>query len=397
MVLYNYKAQSMEGRIANGQCWCHSEYDLIKFVKEKELFLISFRVNKNNKGLFKRKVPLKQIAVLCEYFYSLLCCGINVVEVINIVEAQVDNKGIKKSLKDMENMVKQGMQISTCMRMYHNIYPKLLVDMVTIGEESGKLDSIFKKLSVLYYKESTIKNKLIKSLIYPCTLFIVSLITVQCMIAFIVPIFMNMLISLNAEIPKATRLIFTVGNFINKNIFKYLALLVVVIMGMKLFNKTENIKKSFYGFVFKNILTRKLITQINGIKFSRYFGLLINSGIHVIGSLEITSSIIGNSFIKERLEKSIDKIKAGSSLNEGINSMNMFPRLLCSMIKVGEETGRLDEMLMKSSEILEEEFYNLLDKLIVLIEPVMIIVLSGIIGVIIISFVLPMFSIMDAI
>lgn len=397
MVLYNYKAQSLEGRISNGQCWCHSEYDLIKFVKEKELFLISYKVNKNNKGVLKRKVPLKQLALLCEYFYSLLSCGINVVEVINIIETQVDNKGIKKSLKDMENMVKQGMQISTCMKMYPNVYPQLVVDMVTIGEESGKLDSIFKKLSVLYYKESTIKNKLIKSLIYPCTLFIVSMITVQCMIAFIVPIFMNMLISLNAEIPKATRLIFIVGSFINKNIFKFLALLVVIIMGMKVFKKTGNIKRSIYVFVFNNILTRKLVIQVNGIRFSRYFGLLINSGIQVIGSLEITSNIIGNSFIKEKLEKSIDKIKAGSSLNEGINSMNIFPKLLCSMIKVGEETGKLDEMLMKSSEILEEEFYNLLDKLIVLIEPFMIIILSGIIGIIIISFVLPMFSIMDSI
>lgn len=397
MILYKYKAQNLEGNITIDQCWCSSEYDLLKVIREKELFLISYKINKNKKNLFSKKISTKQLALLCDFFHSLMSAGINMVDVINILEAQIDNIKINKSLKEIGHMVRQGMQLSSSMAMYPHIYPTFLVNMITIGEEGGKLDVVFKKLSMLYYKENTVKNKLVKALIYPCTLFIVSIITVQLMIVFIAPTFMNMLISFNAEIPQSTRIIYNIGNFINRNIIGLLIILVFAVIGMNYLWKLHEVKRCYHNFIYKCIFTKKLFSVISGLKFSRYFGLLLGSGVQVIRALELTSNIIGSSFLKDKINESIEKIKAGSNLQDSVGSMEMLPKLLYSMIKIGEETGNLDEMLIKSSDILEEELYSTLDKLILLIEPFMIVILSIIIGGIIISFVIPMFSIMDAI
>lgn len=397
MILYKYKAQNLEGNITIDQCWCSSEYDLLKVIREKELFLISYKINKNKKNLFSKKISIKQLALMCDFFHSLMSAGINMVDVINILEAQIDNIKINKSLKEIGHMVRQGMQLSSSMAMYPHIYPTFLVNMITIGEEGGKLDVVFKKLSMLYYKENTVKNKLVKALIYPCTLFIVSIITVQLMIVFIAPTFMNMLISFNAEIPQSTRIIYNIGNFINRNIIGLLIILVFAVIGMNYLWKLHEVKRCYHNFIYKCIFTKKLFSVISGLKFSRYFGLLLGSGVQVIRALELTSNIIGSSFLKDKINESIEKIKTGSNLQDSVGSMEMLPKLLYSMIKIGEETGNLDEMLIKSSDILEEELYSTLDKLILLIEPFMIVILSIIIGGIIISFVLPMFSIMDAI
>jgi type IV pilus assembly protein PilC len=397
MNLYKYKAQNLEGNITIGQSWCSSEYDLLKTVREKGLFLISYNVNKNKRNIFSKKISVKQLALMCDYFYSLMSAGINMVEVLNILEAQIDNSKINKSLKEIGDMVRQGMQLSSSMAMYPHIYPGFLVNMITIGEEGGKLDVVFKKLSMLYYKENTVKNKLVKALIYPCTLFIISIITVQLMIIFIVPTFMNLLISFNAEIPLSTKIIYHIGDFVNRNIIGLLIILIFAIIGINYLRKFHEVNRYYHNFVYKSILTKKLSSVIGGLKFARYFGLLLGSGVQVIRALELTSNIIGSSFLSDKINESIEKIKAGSNLQDSVGSMEVLPKLLYSMIKIGEETGTLDEMLIKSSDILEEELYNTLDKLILLIEPVMIIVLSIIIGGIIISFVLPMFSIMDSI
>jgi type IV pilus assembly protein PilC len=395
MILYRYKAQSLEGKIHIGKYWCNDEYDLIRNLREKGLYLLSY--SNREKSFVKVKIPAKQLSYLCRYFNYLLCAGINIVDVVRIAESRMANKLIKKSLKEIGEMLQRGIEISDCMKLYPNVYPEFMLSMIKVGEESGRLDQIFDKLSYIYENESKLKNKITKASIYPCILFIVSGLIIQFMALYVMPKFMPILDNLNGDMPPLSKVIFSLGSFIRSN-YATLAFVVCATVLAFIFSLKPGIRRKFIIIpIISRTFLSKIVININAIKFSRCLGILLGSGVHILKALDITEQVLKDSFIKDKISSSIQQIKNGNDISKSLSTVSGFPDMFYEMVRIGEETGTLDSVLVKAADIMEEELYSFIDKLTVLIEPIMIIVISIIIGVILIAFMLPVMNIYDAI
>ncbi len=398
MAFCAYKIIDIEGNNIKGKCLCTSKEDLTKTFRDKGYFLVFYK-ELNNKpwSLNKIKPSLKDLSIFCRQFASLLMVGINISEVINIIMQETINKYLKKSLIDMEHMVRQGVQLSHCMSSYKDIFPKFMINMVRIGEESGNLENVFDRLSEYYSREEQLKNKIMKALAYPSLILIVSIIVMQFLFFYIIPIFVTTLQELGGNIPKITEIALVFSNFLRNNFTSIIIVSFLFIITANYFRKIEGTTSFFQKQIMKNTFTKKIVQKVIAVKFSTTLGILLNSGIPIIKALDITRSVLDNGFIKDELEKCINNIKKGSTLSKSLSELNIFPKMLCSMTRIGEESGTLNEMLIKASNILEEELYNTIEKITSLIEPILIIFLSIFVGAILITLVGPMFNIMDTI
>jgi type IV pilus assembly protein PilC len=398
MAFCTYKVIDIEGKALQGKCWCTSKDDLAKTFRDKGYYLVIYKeVNKAKWKLHKRRLSLRELAVFCHQFACLLEVGINIFEAISIIADETENKYLKKSLTDIEYMVRQGVELSNCMSQHSGVFPRFMVDMISIGEESGTLDKIFHRLSEYYRRENALKNKVAKSMAYPSVLFIVSITVVQILFIYVIPIFLSTISELGGNVPQMTKIVLDVSYFLRSNFVSVMLVIFLCIITVIYFSKLDNVRMAFQKFILRNIFTKAIVQKLMAVNFSRTLGILLNSGIVIIKALDITTSMVDNDFIRNEMVKCVDNIKKGSTFSKAINDIDIFPNMLCSMSRIGEESGTLNEMLTKASNILEEELYNSIEKLTSLIEPMLIIFLSVFVGAILISLIGPMFNVMDTI
>jgi type IV pilus assembly protein PilC len=398
MAFCTYKVIDMDGKALEGKCWCTSMEDLAKSFRDKGYYLVIYKeLNKAKLNLYKSRLSLRDLAIFCQQFASLLSVGINIFQAISIIGEETTNKYLKKSLTDIEYMVRQGVELSYCMSEHSVVFPRFMINMISIGEATGTLDKIFHRLSEYYTRENALKNKVVKAMAYPSVIFLVSIIVVQVLFIYVIPIFLSTISELGGDVPKMTKIVLGISYFFRNNISSLIALVFLLIITGIYFSKIDNVRMIFQRFIVTNTFTRGIFQKLIAVKFSTTLGILLNSGIVIIKALDITKDMFDNDFIKHELAKCGDNIKGGSTFSKAINELNIFPYMLCSMTRIGEESGTLNEMLTKASSILEEELYNSIEKLTTLIEPMLIIFLSIFVGTILISLVGPMFNVMDTI
>ena len=398
MAFCTYKVIDIEGKALVGKCWCTNKDDLVKTFRDKGYYLVIYKeLNKSKLNLYKRRLSLKDLAIFCHQFASLLTVGINIFESISIIGEETANKYLKKSLTDIEYMVRQGVELSNCMKQHSEVFPKFMINMISIGEESGTLDNIFHRLSEYYNRENALKNKVTKAMAYPSVIFIVSIIVVQILFIYVIPIFLSTISELGGNVPQMTTIVLGVSYFLRNNFIYILLVVFLFVITFINFSKLDNVSMAFQWFIVTNTFTKGLAQKFIAVKFSKTLGILLNSGLVIIKALEITRSMLDNAFINKELGKCVDNIKKGSTFSKAINELNIFPNMLCSMTRIGEESGTLNEMLTKASNILEEELYDSIERLTSLIEPMLIIFLSIFVGSILISLIGPMFNVMDTI
>lgn len=396
MSFYNYKAKNLFGEELSGRCWDSSKGDLIKSLRDKGFYLIYYEkaLNKQRK-LILRKSSSKDLSLFCSYFSSILAAGINIAEALSILYSEISNKSIKKSLYEIKDMVLQGEELSSSMKDFSHIYPKFLINMIRVGEKSGKLDSILLSLSKFYDEENKIKNKISKSLTYPIIVFITSIIIMEILIIYIIPVFIKTILSLGGSVPIITTIVVSTLTSINNNLPIFIGVMVITFFILRHNNKLSALKSLVDKFFIESKLTKKFISRLTAVRFSRSMGVLMQSGVQITEAFQTTCDVIENEYAKLKLKECIEEIKGGRSISESLSSTKIFPLILYSMVRVGEETGSLDYMLLKASDIMEGELYNSIESFTALIEPAMIITLSLFIGIILVSLVIPMFNIMD--
>ena len=325
----------------------------------------------------------------------LFISGISIFDTINILQEQTCNIKIKNSLKDISLDVQKGTELSDAMRRYIKLYPTFMLNMIKIGEESGRLEEILKSLADYYKRESNIRGKLKSAMAYPVIIFIITSIISVAMIAKVVPIYTNILIGMGAELPFVTKIVISISEVVNKDFFLIIILLLLCIFSIRTYIKTSKGKYKYDSFKLHVPIFSKLYNKALCSRFSRCMSVLISSGITLNGATGLAIDVLDNTYAKAKLKKIEKDIEEGINISKALTSTGFFPRILISMVSVGEETGRLDEMLNKAAEIFETEVSEGIDKVTVMVQPAMILVLSVIVGVIILSIMLPMYSIMD--
>ena len=400
MPLYKYEAKNMDGKKLKVKLNIDNEEELRRKLKSKGYFLISYEneeslINLNLNVFYK--VSQKDLSILCRELYFSFSSGINILESISIVKNQVENKKLENILENVFKEVEKGKMLSDAFSKFKDI-PKLFIDMIKVGEATGRLDEIMKDLADYYDKQYKQERKVKNALIYPKFLISFSLLIVAVLVAYVVPIFVENLLSANQKLPIPTRIVIALSSFIKNEILLILILILVIFL-IKRFILDKN--KAYIFFRDKLKLKVKVLgtvsRQIMTARFARTFSILFAGGISVIDCMEISANVVENEYAKNKLLRCRDLIDNGSTIGDALATLDIFPKMLVQSIRVGEESGSVDKTLKKASSFYDSEANFALEKITNLIEPVMIIILALVVGFVVLSLVLPMFSMYQAV
>lgn len=400
MANYKYKAINSEGQRIEGTQTADSESQVREILLSNEYYPLSIEKDnsKSKKHFsFRHKVKLKDIAVFCRQFYVMLDSGLSVGKTLNILMEQDENQKMKEALIGVNADVKRGETLANSMRKRKDVFPRLLTSMVDAGEKSGNLDMILKRMADYYEKENKIRGKIKSAMIYPIVLGIVAIIAITFILTFVMPTFIQMFEENNVELPAITKVVLATSKIIGKYGIIIFIILVVGIYFLGKYFRSEEGQYKLSHINLKIPIIKKLTQKIIVSRFTRTLGIVSSSGMSLVTSLEVVASVVGNKIAEKELLGVKDKVIRGESLGESIMKIKIFPPMLGSMVKVGEESGSLDSILDKTADFYDDELEREIQTATALIEPLMIVVMGIIIGILLISILTPMFKMYNSI
>lgn len=400
MPVFIYEGKMLDGSLSKGKAEVDNKEQLKHMLRSKGIFPISITEESKITNLefsFSKGIVYKDLSILCRQMHFALSSGIPMLRTLDMIKKQIENKRLKNILENVYEEVQKGSTLSSTLYSHKEI-PYMLSAMVQVGESTGDIDGIMGELADYYDKQHRQKKKIDNALTYPKFLLGFAFLIVTILVAFVVPTFVEGILSAGQEVPLSTQIVINISNFITQNFLLLILIGVFLFIIKKIFIDTnKKVQYEIDKFLVKNNTLAAISQQIFTSRFARTFGILVNGGMNVMDSIDIAGNAVDNLFIKESLEECKAMISSGSSIGEALEIKNVFPLMLTQMMKVGEETGSLDRILKKTSEYYEVEADFALQKLTTLIEPIMIIFLAGIVGFVVISMALPMFQIMGAV
>lgn len=396
---YKYKAISEKGQIIEGYHQAQSETEVVAMLKNNKYIPMNIEeetaIDIKDTGLFEKKISKKDMAVFCRQFYTMLNAGIGVVEALNILEQQIENNTLKKTMGIVYEDVQKGMALSEAMERHKKIFPSLLINMVEAGEISGNLDVIMERMAVHFEKEFNIENKVKGALIYPIVLSIVSITVVIFLLILVMPIFIGMFESSGTILPGPTLALLAISNWLTGYWYLFIGIILILILGIKLFGKSVEGRKFFDGLKIKLPGIKRMNIKIITSRFTRTLSTLLSSGIPLLQALDVVSRVVENKVVEYEIQLAQEDIRKGMSMSKAIKDMGLFPPMVDSMIKIGEESGALDDILYKTADFYDEEVEASMQKMTTLLEPILIVFMAIVIGFIVISMAMPMFDMVN--
>lgn len=399
MPVYIYKARNQSGELIKGTFEAESTASLEYMLNEKGFFPTSIEEEKKSVSLlsFLERVTIKDVAVFCRQLAVILNSGITILEAVAILEQQLEKKNFREILGGMHDDLQKGRLLSEAMGMYPGIFPEFLLNMVRVGEASGTLDEIMNEMADYYEKENRLNRKVKSAMTYPMILAVMTVGVVILLMVMVLPMFSSVLSSMGGELPGITKALIAVSNFFVKN----LGLIVLVIAGLVAFYtyyaRSEAGRYRIDSLKLKLPIIKTLTVKVTTSRFARAMGILLKSGISILNAMEIMSVLMGNKVVEKLFVQCRDDVREGYGISDSVDKMKIFPPLLIHMVAVGESTGELDQMLTRTAGFFDEEVDEAVEKMTTMIEPIMIVILAAVVGVIMLSIMLPMLSIMSAI
>lgn len=400
IIIFKYKALAQNGQVIDGVFEAGTESDVIAMIKGNKHMPISVERDIGADAqieLFTPKVKKKDLSIFCRQFYTMINAGLGIVKCLDILAMQTENKTLRRTLAMITEDVQKGLTLSEAMKNHSNIFPTILISMVEAGEVSGNLDGIMERMAIHFEKENKIENKVKSAMIYPMVLAIVSVVVVVFMLIFVLPTFTGMFEGSGEALPWPTQFLLTLSDSLRDYWYIYGGGLGLLVFGMTTFLRTESGIRAFDSLKLKLPVVKTTTAKVITSRFTRTLSTLMDSGIHLIKSMEVVSNVVNNVVIRDRLVDSIEQIRKGVPLSRSVRDIGVFPPMVDSMIKIGEESGSLDDVLLKTADFYDEEVEESLARLTGLVEPIMIVVMAVLIGFIVIAMYLPMFDMMKTI
>ena len=368
-------------------------------LKANNLYLVDYRVKEKQKDIIggtKISLSGKDVALMCRQLSSMLLAGVTLVKALNILYLQVEKKNIKASIKLLYESVQRGDQLSEAIRKQTGVYPELMVHMVEAGEASGKLDGVMTKLADQFESDVRLKAKIRTAMTYPAILVVLSISVVLILVTQILPIFMGMFTE-GMVMPLPTRILIAFSDLLQGYWYLILLGIAVVAMTIKTYTSTEGGLLKWHSLQMRTPVLGPTIMKIGAVRFSRTLSTLLASGMNLLPALDIVVRVVGNRVIMNELSVTKEDIKKGMSLSQSLRKVTALPPLVYSMVGIGEESGSIEHVLDKCAEYYDNEVDNSIQKLVSMIEPIMIILMGGMVGFIIVGMLLPIFSIYESI
>ncbi len=392
---FKYQGTNRSGSSVSGVMTANSKADLQNLLRRQQITptKMSEKGKEFNMPTFGGGVNAKELAIFTRQFSVMIDAGLPLVQCLEILGSQQENKFFQKVLINTRSMVESGSTLSTAMRSSPKVFDGLYVNMVEAGETGGILDIILQRLSTYIEKNVKLQRAVKSALIYPVGVLTIAGLVIFLLLWKVVPIFATLFAGLGVTLPLPTKIVIAMSNFVGS----YFGLLIVAgiiggIFALKAWYGTPTGKYVLDSIILKLPVLGILMRKIAVARFTRTLGTLIASGVPILEGLDITAKTSGNAVVERALQKVRKALEEGKSLTEPLKESNVFPGMVTQMIAVGEQTGAMDAMLQKIADFYEEEVDSAVKDLLTAMEPIMIVFLGVVVGGVVISMYLPLFT-----
>ncbi|PYT51827.1 MAG: pilus assembly protein PilC [Acidobacteria bacterium] len=392
---YKYQGTSRAGASVSGVMTASNKTELANLLKRQQITATKMteKGKEFNMPQFGGGVKAKELAIFTRQFSVMIDAGLPLVQCLEILASQQENKFFQKVLIGTRGQVEGGATLSAAMRTSPKVFDALYVNMVEAGETGGILDTILQRLSTYIEKNVKLQRAVKSALVYPVGVLTVAGGVITLLLWKVVPIFATLFAGLGVDLPLATKIVIGLSNFIG-SIFGLLILVALGagIFGLKVWYGTKQGRFVLDTIVLKLPVLGVLMRKIAVARFTRTLGTLISSGVPILEGLDITARTAGNAVVERALQQVRKSLEEGKSLTEPLRDSEVFPGMVTQMIAVGEQTGAMDAMLQKIADFYEEEVDAAVKDLLTALEPIMIVFLGVVVGGVVISMYLPLFS-----
>ena len=362
---------------------------VVEKLKEDKSFL-----QKNIDLPFLNRVTLRDLLVFTRQLYAMVHAGIPLVQSLRVIKDQVTNRRLKQIIDDIATYIEEGGKFSTALSRYRDIFGDLYISMIRAAEEAGTLEETLKRLAEYLEKVEKLRGKVKSALFYPVFVLIVATIIITGIMIFVIPTFKQLYADLGGTLPALTQMVIDASNWLRDYIGWFILGVFVFIVGFIQLRRFSTKFRYVTDLLFLRIpIFGELILKSSIASFARTFSSMLSSGINILEALRISAETSNNEVIREAIMKVREQVEKGVSLSIAMSRISIFPPMVINMAAIGEQAGNLDEMMTKVADFYEEEVDRAVDGLTSLIEPLMIVFIGSIIGVIIIAMYLPIFKI----
>jgi type IV pilus assembly protein PilC len=395
MPVFTYRGTNRSGGSVSGEVTATSKAELQNLLRRQQITptKMSEKGKEFNLPTFGAGVNAKELAIFTRQFSVMIDAGLPLVQCLEILASQQENKTFQKVLAGTRASVEGGATLSAAMRQYPKVFDSLYVNMVEAGETGGILDTILQRLSSYIEKNVKLQRAVKSAMVYPVGVLTVAGGVIVLLLWKVVPIFATLFAGLGVDLPLPTKIVIGMSNMIG-SIFGLLALIAfgAGIFGLKVWYGTPQGRFVLDSIILKLPVLGILMRKIAVARFTRTLGTLIASGVPILEGLDITARTAGNAVVERALQQVRKSLEEGKSLTEPLKDSEVFPGMVTQMISVGEQTGAMDAMLQKIADFYEEEVDAAVKDLLTALEPVMIVFLGVVVGGVVISMYLPLFS-----
>lgn len=389
MALYQYKALDMKGKVKKGKLDANNQQELYDKLRKDELFMIDC-VQEYVPVKKKSPMSLKDLSSFCRELGTMLESGMDILSVLDVLIDGAPHKDIKEVLQNVSDSLHDGQSFSDALMEHKQFFPNIMIYMFKAGEANGQLSQVAITLAEQFDKENKIQKKIKTAMIYPTILAIVSIIVVLAIFIVIMPSFSE--VFMDVDLPWITQALMKMSQFLVKYSYFVLGFFILFIVVFILLWKQPKVQNAWARYKIKIPKIGRFIQTIYTSRFARSLGSLYISGVNIITALELTASTVNNVYLEQQIKNASMGLKEGQSLSHAIEQVDGLDYKLVRSVSVGEESGKLDIILNSLSDEYDADATQAIEKLLALMEPVLILFLGLVVGIIVIAVLLPIYS-----
>lgn len=396
MANFRYQIIDSKGKMSEGIVEAATIGEASRKLKQDGKYIASLSLDKGkglaNMEIGSPKLKTKDLVIISRQLASLLSAGITVVRSLDMLYQQLESKKAKKCIGDIYESVQSGRSLSEAFAEQRGIIPNIMISMISAGEESGRLDEVMERLAEHFAKDSKLKNKISSAMVYPKILAGLTLAISVGLLTFLVPKIGDTIKELGGDLPGLTKFLLNFSDSIVHYWYIYIAVIGLAVYGFKLWRSSDKGAVQWATLMLKMPVVGKSTKMNASARFTRTVATLLKSGISVLQAVEITEKSLDNVVLQKKLADARVEIRKGTSLSRSIRDITEFPPMIYAMVSIGEESGTLDTILERAADYFEDEADAATAKMVSALEPVMIIIMAIIVGLVVGGIAMPIFT-----
>jgi type IV pilus assembly protein PilC len=398
MPKFSWEGKTRTGAMQKGEMEAPSEAAVTATLRRQGI--LPAKIKERGKGLdvelkipgMQPKVTTKDLVVFTRQFATMIDAGLPLVQCLDILGRQQDNKTFKAILVSVKESVESGSTFAEALKKHPKAFDELYVNLVAAGEVGGILDTILNRLAAYIEKALKLKKKVKSAMTYPTTIVGIAVVVIAVILIFVIPAFEKMFADFGGSLPLPTQLVIDLSNFIQKYILLIIGAVVLFILGFKRFYRTPKGRELIDDVALKLPIMGILIRKVSVAKFTRTLGTMMSSGVPILDGLDIVAKTAGNRTVERAIYRVKQSISEGKTIAEPLEKSGVFPPMVCQMIAVGEQSGALDTMLNKIADFYDDEVDDAVGNLTAMMEPMLMLFLGTTVGGLVIAMYLPIFK-----